>query len=268
MTLKDLTDAAGIARVIWIDDLFDPPPENGAELYLRELVTVAIARNMPVQLAGRDLTPDESVEEWLAIVQHVREEGMNVADIVAHLRQCLTDAGAAPSSDYNESALAAIIASFGEAMVTKAGATTWKEIRPVLLDGTQTLVLVDREFYVEGVSRPLGEDILQDVVKAKSPTVHVVMLTRSVDEDTEALRTDLANRLGIPFQDFVVAAKAASEEEGQAELRLCNSFQVVFTSSCLQRVNAQHSSGRHGDPGRRCRSTEQSVSLRSRPSGF
>ena len=241
MTLKDLTDAAGIERVIWIDDLFDAPPENGAEIHLRELAARAKARNMTLNLASHELTPDESVEEWLAKIEEAREEGMTVEVILAQLRQRLTDGEAAPILDYNESAIAEIMGSFGEGMVTKAGASHWKEIKPILLGPKQTLVVVDREFYVEGVPRPLGEDILQDVVKAKSPTVHVVMLTRSVDEDTEALRTELANRLGIPSQDFAVVAKAVSDENGRAESRLCDSFQVVFTHHvCIELTRSIH----------------------------
>ena len=89
--------------------------------------------------------------------------------------------------------------------------------------------LVDREFYVDGVAQPLGEDILRDLVKKNMSTVYVVLLTRSVGEDTEPLRAELASRLDIPFQDFVVAAKTPSEETGRAESRLCNSFQILFT---------------------------------------
>ena len=162
----------------------------------------------------------------MAKIEEACEKEMTVTVISAQLRQRLTDGEDAPIRDYNESAIAEIMGSFGEEMVTKAGASDWKKIQSVLLDGKQTLLLVDREFYVEGVPHRLGEGILQDVVKAKSPTVHVVMLTRSVDEDTEALRTDLANRLGISLQDFVVAAKAVSDEKGRAESRLCESFQM------------------------------------------
>ena len=242
MTLKDLTEAAGIERVIWIDDLFDPPSEINAEIELRTLTARAKARELTVTLADHVLTPDESVEEWLAKIAEACDEGMTVAVVLAHLRERLTEGEAAPIPDYKESAIAEIMGSFGEGMVTKAGASNWKEeIKPVLCDAKRTLVVVDREFYVEGVPRPLGEDILQDVVKAKWPTVHVVMLTRSVDEDTEALRTDLANRLGIPFEDFAVAAKTVSEEEGQAESRLCNSFQVVFTHHvCIELTRSIH----------------------------
>ena len=241
MTLKDLTDAAGIERVIWIDDLFGSPPESGVEIHLRELAAHAKAQNVTLNLAGYELTPDESVEEWLSKIEEAREEGMTVAVISEQLRQRLTDGEVAPIPDYNESAIAEIMSSFGEEMVTKADASHWKKIKPVLLDAKQTLVVVDREFYVEGVPLPLGEDILQDVVKAKSPTVHVVMLTRSVDEDTEALRTELANRLGIPSQDFGVAAKTVSDEKGQAESRLCDSFQVVFTHHvCTELTRSIH----------------------------
>ena len=229
MTLKDLTDAAGIERVIWIDDLFDPPSEISAEVELRALATRAKVRELTVTLADFVLTPDESVEEWLAKIAEACDEGMTVDVVLARLRESLTEGNASSFPDYNESAIAEILASFGEKMVITAGVSDWKKIEPVLLDAKRTLVVVDREFYVDGVAFPLGEDILRDAVKAKLPTVHVVMLTRSVHEDTEALRTELADRLDIPFQDFVVAAKMVSEEEGQAESRLCNSFQVLFT---------------------------------------
>ena len=229
MTLKDLTEAVGIERVIWIDDLFDPPSEINAEIEFRALTARAKARELTVTLAEHVLKPDESVEEWLDEINKACDEGMTVADVLAHLRERLSEGAATPIADYDESAIAEIMGSFGEGMVTKAGASNWMEIKPVLVDAKPTLVVVDREFFVEGVASPLGEDILQDVVKTKSPTVHVVMLTRSVDEDTETLRTDLANRLDILFQDFGVAAKMVSEEDGQAESRLCNSFQVVFT---------------------------------------
>ena len=207
----------------------DPPSEINVEIELRTLTARAKARELTVTLADHVLKPNESVEEWLDEIEKACDEGMTVADVLAHLRERLSEGAAAPIADYDKSAIAEIMGSFGEEMVTKAGASNWVEIKPVLVDAKPTLVVVDREFFVEGVASPLGEDILQDVVKTKSPTVHVVMLTRSVDEDTETLRTELANRLDIPFQDFGVASKMVSEEEGQAESRLCNSFQVVFT---------------------------------------
>ena len=213
MTLKELTDAAGIERVIWIDDLFDPSPDSGVESNLRELAVRAKARDVTVDLAGRVLTPAETLEEWLATIEEARDDGMAVTAITARLGQSLTAGEAPPSPDYNDSAIAEIMESFGEEMVTKAGALNWREVTPDLDGATQTLVIVDREFYSDGVPNPLGEAILQDVVRAKSPAVHVVMLTRSVDEDTEALRSDLATRLDIACQDFVVAAKAVSEDD-------------------------------------------------------
>ena len=80
---------------------------------------------------------------------------MTVAVVLAHLRERLTEGEAAPIPDYKESAIAEIMGSFGEGMVTKAGASNWKEeIKPVLCDAKRTLVVVDREFYVEGRSSP------------------------------------------------------------------------------------------------------------------
>ena len=229
MTLKDLTDAAGIERVIWIDDIFDPPTGQSAEIELRGLATRAIARGLTVNLGGHVLTADRSVDEWLAEVEEAIEEGMTKAFILAHLRERLTEGEATPIPDYNESAIAEITGSFGEGMVTTAGSSNWKAITAVLIDQKRTLVLVDREFYVAGVAQPLGDDILKDLVRTKLPTAYVVLLTRSVDEDTEPLRAEIADRLCIPLQDFIVAAKKVSDEDGRTESRLCESFQILFT---------------------------------------
>ena len=246
MTLKDLTEAAGIERVVWIDDLFDPPTEDNAGIELRDLATRANFRGLTITLADHVLTPDRSVDEWLAEVEEAREEGLTEGFVLAHLRERLTEGDAAPISDYNESAIAEIMGSFGEGMVTTAGASNWKEIEPVLRDAKRTLVLVDREFHVDGVAQRLGEDILQDLVKKRLPTVYVVLLTRSVGEDTEPLRAELADRLDIPFQDFVVAAKAASEEEGRTESDLCNSFQILFTHQvCIDLAHRIYAIARH-----------------------
>jgi hypothetical protein len=100
---------------------------------------------------------------------------------------------------------------------------------------------VDREFSVEGVTTSLGEQILQDVVKSKIPQVHVVMLTRSVGDDPEQMRDDLATRLEIPRQDFEVTAKVVSDEPGLSESRLCTSFQRVFTHRvCISLTRSIH----------------------------
>ena len=229
MTLKDFTTAAGIKRVIWIDDLFDPLPQDNPDVELRALATRANARGLTITLAGHVLTPNRSLDEWLVEFDEACEQGITAASIVAHLRERLTEGEATPIADYNDSAIAEIIASFGEDMVTRTGASHWQEIKSVLADAKRTLVLVDREFYVDGIEQPLGENILQDLVKTKLPTVHIVLLTRSVSDDTEHLRAELAKSLDIPLQDFVVAAKTVSDERGRTESHLCNSFQTLFT---------------------------------------
>ena len=229
MTLKDLTDAAGIERVIWVDDLFDAATEANTGTELRELVTRANVRGMTIALAERVLTPDGSVDEWMAEIAQAREEGMTEAFVVAHLRERLAEDGATPIPDYTQPAIAEIVDSFGGETVTTVGRSDWNNVRPVLRDARRTLVLLDREFYVDGVAHPLGEDILRDLVRERSPTVYVVLLTRSVGDDTERVREQLAERLDISLQDFAVAAKTAAQDEEGTERHLCKSFQILFT---------------------------------------
>ena len=123
MTLKELTDAAGIERVIWIDDLFDPPSEITTDVELRALAARAKVRELTVDLANFVLTPDESVEEWLAKITDACDEGMTVDVVLARLRESLTEGNAASFPDYSESAVAEIMDSFGKERVITTGAS-------------------------------------------------------------------------------------------------------------------------------------------------
>lgn len=237
-TLKELIDAAGIEHVVWIDDLFDDAARSGSiasDVELRELVTRLVERRTAVAIADKTLGPDQTTDEWMAELDDLQQSGAAVAEIRATLNQAL---GADPASpaDYSDGAINAIIASFGAEMVTTVGSARWPELHRTLPVDRRTLLIVDREFAVEGVPTPLGERILQDVVRKATPKFHVVMLTRSVDQDADALRSELAARLEIPGHEFEVTAKTVSEEPGAAEAALCTSFQRIFTHQVCMNV--------------------------------
>ena len=236
-TLKELTDAAGIQHVVWLDDLFDAKGQRDGpvtEIDLRELVARAVQRGLTVEIAGRTLSPELTTDQWLAQLEEAQEADITLPEVLVALQARLSEGVPPQIPDYSDAAIESILQSFGGEMVTKVGAARWAEVRPTLSDDRRTLLIVDREFSVEGVSTPFGEQVLQDVVRSKMPKVHVVMLTRSVDEDPELLRGDLAARLDIPRQDFEVTAKIVSDEAGLSESRLCASFQRVFTHQvCL-----------------------------------
>ena len=238
-TLKELTDAAGIEHVVWVDDLFDDKPPAQAladDVGLRELVARAIERQRAVDVGGRNLTPDRTVDEWMAELEELEQGGTTGDEIRAALRVTLGVVQEAQPVDYNDAAIDAILASFGADMITTVGSARWPELRPTLPADRRTLLIVDREFAVEGVATPLGEQILQDLIKAPTPKFHVVMLTRSVDQDGEALRTELAARLEIPRHEFEVTAKTVTEDVAAAEASLCSSFQRIFTHRACMNI--------------------------------
>lgn len=244
VTLKELTAAAGIEHVVWVDDLFDDKPAAEAladDLGLRELAARAIERQLAVDVGGHNLTPDRTVDEWMADLEDLQQGGADGNEVRAALRVALGVPQVDQTVDYNDAAIEAIRASFGADMVTTVGAARWPEVRPTLPADRRTLLIVDREFAVEGVATPMGEQILQDLVKAPTPKFHVVMLTRSVDQGAEALRTELAARLEIPRHEFEVAAKTVTEDVTVAEASLCSSFQRIFTHrACMNVTRSIH----------------------------
>jgi hypothetical protein len=238
-TLKELTDAAGIEHVVWVDDLFDEPAHRGhiaADVELRELAARLVERKASVTIADKTLGPDHTTDEWMNELDELQQGGTGAGELRAALTQALGAGDAAAPPDYNDAAIDAIIASFGADMVTKVGSAKWPDVKATLDADKRTLLIVDREFSIAGVSTPFGEDVLRELVKAKEPKVHIVMLTRSVEQDTETLRADLAARLEISRHDFEVTAKTVSEEAGAAETALCSSFQRIFTHQVCMNI--------------------------------
>ena len=231
-TLKELTDAAGIEHVVWVDDLFDDVAYTGniaADIELRELAARLVERKATVTIADKTLGPDHTTDEWMGELNDLQESGTDVAEIRALLNHALGAGDAAGPADYSDAAKNAIIASFGAGMVTTVGSQRWPDLRPTLPEDRRTLLIVDREFAVQGVTTSMGEQILQNLLKTPVPKFHVVMLTRSIEQDAEALRTELAKKLEIPRHEFEVTAKAVTDDVAAAEASLCSSFQRIFT---------------------------------------
>lgn len=234
-TLRELTDAAGIEHVVWVDDLFDDPGYRGdiaGDGDLRELAVRLVQRNATVIIGHRTLGPDHTTDEWMDDIADLQEGGMDAADIRAALNTAL---GAGDAADYSPTDFTAIIASFGQGMITTVGSAGWPNLHPTLPVDRRTLLIIDREFAVKGVKTTIGEQILQDVVRKEVDKFHIVMLTRSIDQESETLRADLATRLDIRRHKFEVTAKTVSDDEGAAEASLCSSFQRIFTHQvCMQ----------------------------------
>lgn len=241
-TLRELTDAAGIEHVVWVDDLFDEASHRGsiaADVELRELAARLVERKGTVTIGDRTLGPDHTIEEWVGDLEDLQEAGAEVDAIRAALNHAL---GTGDVADYSETDISSIIASFGAERVTTIGSAGWPALHPMLPVDRRTLLVVDREFAVNGTKTTIGEQILQDVVRKEVPKFHVVMLTRSVEQDSESLRTELAARLEIPRHKFEVTAKTVSDDERAAEASLCGSFQRIFTHQvCMQLTQSIHS---------------------------
>src|SRR5258708_4010864 len=134
-TLKELTEAAGIEHVVWVDDLFDDAAHSGnivAEIELLALVARLVERREVVAIVDKTLGPDQTTDEWMADLEKLQQAGTDIAEIRAALNKALGNVDADPTADYSDAAIEAIIASFGAEMVTKVGSAKWPDVRPTL----------------------------------------------------------------------------------------------------------------------------------------
>lgn len=234
-SLGTVLQAAGISRVLWIDDRFDNVPDDtsaGVDL-VELLATLHAAKQVPRHPALASLTMAMEIDEWTAIAQEAMAAPAVGAELLEGLRSQVRElsgpvsAGGA-AAEYTDDELVAILDSFG-ANVEKVGLVAWKERRKELLSNVnrETLVIIDREFRVGGRAIKEGDEILKDVAAAVGHDVNIVMLTHSVTpQGAEALRTELASDGQVEVHRFSVMAKGGA---GDAAVRLQHSVRIVMT---------------------------------------
>lgn len=207
--LDQVLHLAGITRIIWVDDQFDPP--RGDERHFGELLAAAYSLNAtPTHARLSHLAEERDIDLWTAEASKLaRLDDDERRDVIAELRS-LCEEGPVDLSPGEVSELRAALPG-----ATCLSLEAWREqrgdLKPTL--GDDTLLLFDRQFVVDGKAESLGEVELQDVVLSGAKAL-VVVLTHSIAApDAESLRGELATRLDIPASAFAVMAKRAGDPE-------------------------------------------------------
>jgi hypothetical protein len=243
VNLREVFQAADISSVIWIDDKFDSTPAQLSAVSIREVAATAIASDiLPSHPALSHLTLEMTAEQWaFAILELAVTDDDNArAAFLALQRQVEPETSL--EADYNEDEIAAILKSFEDVSVIQVGREKWIAEKDELKRGVsaETVVIVDREFYIDGVVSNLGDEILREF--ATSPVVgNLVMLTRSFTrEQADEATEKLADELKIDRTKFAVMSKHRTPGGSpDTEEQLRRSFRVVFTQrACIELAGA------------------------------
>lgn len=233
VSLRDVLTAAGIERVIWIDDFFDNVLTVTSRIELASSFAELKAYGVvPSHLALSGLSLDDDIDGWLERFDSVTAEKPElVTEIFRSVsEQARKEVRAAEPADYSEDELNSVLTSFGENLQT-LGLKKWgsdkESIKKTLSEST--LLIVDREFVVDGEKSQAGEVILQELVSADCPECHVVMLTHSVTPDAvEGLRHQLAKDGPAPIYRFAVMSKQNAGGDTTAADNLKRSIRHLF----------------------------------------
>jgi hypothetical protein len=231
-TLRRVLEASNVTSVIWIDDRFEPSAPGLADA-AEWLGTIHFAKARPQHSALSKLNVTDDLSLWTGTLSELQIASPNIYEEVARslAEQAAglvgAETGTATSAEYSTGEIDAIKASFGE--IKCIGHTAWQKDKLTLLQGMsrKSLVIIDREFVVDGKALRLGDGILRELVVAPGCEAHLVMLTHSVAPgDVAALRRELAGDDATALHRFAVVAKGGS---GDAAERLRESIRVVMT---------------------------------------
>jgi hypothetical protein len=242
-SLRDVFRAADITSVIWIDDKFDSTPRELDPVAIRQVAATMIASGvLPTHAALAGLTLEMNAEQWTAAILELAATDLEAARAAVGTLETQAGAVATTEADYNEDEIDAILASFGDVEVTRVGREKWISEKDQLKAAVtaETLVLVDREFYVDGAVSRLGDEILREFASSLV-AANLVMLTHSFTREQAANDTEsLAQELQIDRIKFAVMSKhRTTGGAADTEEQLRRSFRVVFTQrACIELAGA------------------------------
>lgn len=235
--LKVLLDAAGIDKVIWIDDLFAPLDEEKLKIRIKEkLAKLEVHDLKPVYKAFTNLKDnaprnvrDKQIEEVLDTNVEILNE---INDSISQQLKDRELEQTEPIEDLTRSQIEALLNALTN--VQKYSYIAWKSEDKDVLRGCSenTLILIDREFVNEGASPDAGDELLAMAIK-HAPSSYCILLTHTVPpNETENLRKQIADSSDdrIKIHQFSVMSKreiGAMPED--AEPHLAGSLRISLT---------------------------------------
>lgn len=235
--LKVLLDAAGIDKVIWIDDLFAPLDEDKLKIRIKEkLAKLEVYNLKPIHKVLCDLkynapigVRDKQIDETLYSNVEILNE---IHDSISQQLKDREPDQIEPKEDLTHSQVEALLNALTS--VQKYSYITWKsKDKDILRECSEsTLILIDREFVNEGASPDAGDEILAMVIE-RAPSSCCILLTHTVPpNETENLRKLIAyssdNKIKI-HQFSVMSKREIGAMPEDAEPHLASSLRISLT---------------------------------------
>lgn len=238
--MKTLTSAclsaAGIAKVIWIDDKFASPSRDESAQIIRECVLQLKEqgqRNIDwFMFADVDLTqPRGEVEN---VCENIMEEKSDteLAQAAARLSVLsgIPAAKAESEPDFSDEEFEALQKAFGPGLRTFSLKTWTSEgVSELSTLSDDTLIIIDKEFKREpgGID---GTQLLGDIVLQKKTEIpFCILLThRCSESEQEQSRIDIATTGNFPAYRFCVLSKKQSIEL-TVDARFAHAIRAVMT---------------------------------------
>jgi hypothetical protein len=231
--IKDCLTAAGISKIVWIDDSFAPPSreQSAANIY-EHLKRLKNSEQKTLSLLGDvvlDLTLSiRDLEDQCAEAL----EGMNDAEIAEADTKLTAISGffggeGENLTDLTPEEFATLKRAFGSGLKTYS-LKEWTSVgEKEFAEPTQdTLFLIDKEFGRENTGFD-GSEILVRLVD--SPAFCVMLSYTCKEDEQESRRVDLANTRKLPAHKFCFLSKQQSGDDIPIDRRFERAIYTVMT---------------------------------------
>lgn len=230
--IKECITAAGITRVVWIDDYFAAPSrEKLVELISETLFKLKEARydNAP---GFPEISLDQSQSSIATAVEDMLEtkNDSEVAALFSGIKDIIADAESKPETqdDLSKEEFAALKKAFGSVLVTQSlqqwtskGAETYSKA------AEETLFLIDKEFTRESASYD-GSELIADLVQRGEAFCILLTHRCSNAEEEELRRKEICDERKVAFHKFAVLSKRSGDLSEAVHKRFARAFSAVM----------------------------------------
>lgn len=235
--VSECLKAAGISKVVWVDDHFASPTRNELETDILKAVRVLKERgdsSAELAIFGKvDLTQSrQQVEDSTVAICEPLSDGQ-LKEILATLSVATGTAVIAPQPDLSDEDFRQLESALGRGL-RKFSWDTWTStgITEFGASGEDTLFLVDKEFSRESTSSD-GIDLLDFLVKNTRGLC--ILLTHTCQaKDQDQRRTEFAVAKGLLPHSFCVVSKQQT-----VELSVDERFAAAIRTVVMHKFNGQ-----------------------------
>jgi len=228
--IKDSLKAAGITRIVWIDDKFATPNrEDMIEVILATLVKLKAAghANAPgftLDLSASETTIKEVAEAFLEDKNQteVRKLLDGIKDIAGEVPE------QAPQDDLSSEEFQKLKQAFGNLLVTQSlQQWTSSGAEQFAKASEDTLFLVDKEFTRESAVFD-GSTLVADLVKSGSAFCILLTHRCSNSEDELKQRNEICEKGEVYFHKFAVLSKRTGDPQEAISKRFARALSSVL----------------------------------------